>query len=69
MMLENLNSHMQKNETGPGSYTRHTDELKMDERPIYEKESFRTQAVTSLILSRPKSYKTFFQKQVKQLQI
>ena len=37
MMLENLNSPMQKNETGPGPYTRHTSELKMDEILICEK--------------------------------
>ena len=32
MVLGKLDSHMQKNETGPLSYTRHKDKLKMDER-------------------------------------
>ena len=32
MVLEKLDSHMQKNETGPFSYTIHKDKLKMDER-------------------------------------
>ena len=30
MVLEKLDSHMQKNETGPFSYTIHKDKLKMD---------------------------------------
>ena len=33
MVLGKLDSHMQKNETGPFSYTIHKDKLKMDERP------------------------------------
>ena len=32
MVLGKLDSHMQKNETGPFSYTIHKDKLKMDER-------------------------------------
>ena len=32
MVLGKLDSHMQKNETGPLSYTIHKDKLKMDER-------------------------------------
>ena len=32
MGLGKLDSHMQKNETGPLSYTIHKDKLKMDER-------------------------------------
>ena len=31
-----LDNHMQKNETGPFSYTMHKNKLKMDERPKYE---------------------------------
>ena len=30
MMLEKLDSHMQKSETGPLSYTKHKNQLKMD---------------------------------------
>ena len=33
MMLGELDSNMQKNETRPLSYTSHTNKLKMDERP------------------------------------
>ena len=36
MMLGKLDSHMQKNETGPLSYTIHKNRLKMDERPKCE---------------------------------
>ena len=32
MVLGKLDIHMQKNETGPFSYTIHKDKLKMDER-------------------------------------
>ena len=33
MMLAELDSNMQKNETGPFSYTIHKNKFKMDERP------------------------------------
>ena len=33
MVLGKLDRHMQKNETGPLSYTIHKDKLKMNERP------------------------------------
>ena len=36
MVLRKLDSHMQKNETGPLSYTIHKNKLKMDERPKCE---------------------------------
>ena len=36
MMLGKLDSNMQKNETGPLSYTKHKNKLKMDERPKCE---------------------------------
>ena len=36
MMLGNLDSNMQKNETTPLSYTIHKNKLKMDERPKCE---------------------------------
>ena len=36
MVLGTLESHMQKNETGPFSYTIHKDKLQMDERPRCE---------------------------------
>ena len=36
MVLGKLDSHMQKNETGPFSYTIHKDKLKIDERPKQE---------------------------------
>ena len=36
MVLEKLDSHMQKNETGPLSYTIHKNKFKMDERPKCE---------------------------------
>ena len=36
MVLGKLDSHVQKNETRPFSYTRHKDELKMDERSTCE---------------------------------
>ena len=32
-LFNKLDSHMQKNATGPFSYTTHKDKLKMDERP------------------------------------
>jgi len=35
-MLGKLDSHMQKNEPGPLSYTTHKNRLKMDERPKRE---------------------------------
>ena len=38
MVLGKLDSHMQKNETGPFSYTIHKNKLKMDERSEYETE-------------------------------
>ena len=37
MLLWKLDSHMQENETGPFSYTRHKNRLKMDERPECER--------------------------------
>ena len=36
MVLEKLDSDIQKNETGPFSYTTHKNKLKMDERPKCE---------------------------------
>ena len=36
MVLEELESDMQKNETGPVSYTIHKNKFKMDERPKCE---------------------------------
>ena len=36
MVFGKLDSHMQKNEIGPLSYTTHKNKLKMDERPKYE---------------------------------
>ena len=36
VVLGKLDSHMQKNETGPFSYTTHENRLKMDERPQCE---------------------------------
>ena len=36
MVLGKLDSHMQKNETGPFVYTIHKNRLKMDERPKFE---------------------------------
>jgi len=36
MVLGKLDSHMQKNETGPFPYTTHKNRLKMDERHICE---------------------------------
>ena len=36
MVLGNLDSHMQKNETGLFPYTIHKNRLKMDERPECE---------------------------------
>ena len=36
MVLGKLDSHMQKNETGPFSYTIHKDKFKMDGRPQCE---------------------------------
>ena len=36
MVLGELDSNMQKNESGPLSYTRHKKKLKMDERPKCE---------------------------------
>ena len=36
MVLGKLDSHMQKNETGPFPYTTHENRLKMDERPQCE---------------------------------
>ena len=36
MVLRKLDSDMQKNETGPLSYTIHKNKLKMDERPKCE---------------------------------
>ena len=33
MVLEKVDSNMQKNENGPLSYTIHKDKIKMDERP------------------------------------
>ena len=36
MVLGKLDSHMQKNKTGPFSYTIHKNTLKMDERPNSE---------------------------------
>ena len=38
MVLEKLDNCMQKNETGPFSYTTHKNRLKMDERPKCERE-------------------------------
>ena len=35
MVLGKLDSHVQKNETGPSSYTTHKDKLKMDERSFF----------------------------------
>ena len=37
MVLRKLDSHMQKNETGPFPYTTHKNRLQMDERPQCEK--------------------------------
>ena len=37
MVLGKLDSHMQKNETGPFPYTTHVNRLKMDEGPQCEK--------------------------------
>ena len=36
MVLGKLNNYMQKNETGPLSYTTHKNKLKMDENPKYK---------------------------------
>ena len=36
MLLGTLDSHMQKKELGPLSYTRHKNKFKMDERPTGE---------------------------------
>ena len=36
MVLEELDSYMQKNETGPLSYTIHKSQLKMDQRATCE---------------------------------
>ena len=36
MVLGKLNNNMQKNETGPLSYTIHINKFEMDERPKYE---------------------------------
>ena len=36
IVLEKLDSHMQKNETGPLSNTKHKNKFKMDERPKCE---------------------------------
>ena len=36
MVLGELDSNMQKNESGPLSYTIHKNKLKMDEKPKYE---------------------------------
>ena len=36
IVLGKLDSYMQKNETGPFSYTRHKNKPKMDERPKCE---------------------------------
>ena len=36
MVLENLDEHMQKNETPPPSYTTHKNKLKMDKRLKYK---------------------------------
>jgi len=52
MVLEKLNSHMQKNESGPFSYTIHKNKLKMDERlqcetGIYQNPRREHKAVTS----------------------
>ena len=38
---ENLDSNVQKNETGPLSYTIHKNKFKMDETPKYEIESIK----------------------------
>ena len=39
MVLEELDSNMQKDETRPLSYTIHKNKLKMEERPKYETEN------------------------------
>ena len=41
MVLEKLDSHMQKNETGPFFYTIHKDKLKMDEGLNVRQESIK----------------------------
>ena len=41
MVLGQLDSHIQKNETRPSSYTIHKYKLKMDERPQCEQESIK----------------------------
>ena len=42
MMLGELDNNMQKNETGPLSYTIHKNKLKMDERPKCDTETIKT---------------------------
>uniref|UniRef100_A0ABI7YX85 Uncharacterized protein n=1 Tax=Felis catus TaxID=9685 RepID=A0ABI7YX85_FELCA len=42
MILGKLDSNMQKNETGPLSYTIHKNKFKMDERPKYETKNHQT---------------------------
>jgi len=41
MVLGKLDSHMQKNETGPYPYTTHKNRLKMGERPNVRQESIK----------------------------
>ena len=41
MVLGKLDSHMQKNETGPFPHTIHKNRLKIDERPKCETESIK----------------------------
>ena len=59
MVLGKLDGNMQKNETGPLSYTIHKNKFKMDERPERQepsKSERRTQAATSLTSAVATSY-------------
>ena len=60
MVLGKLDGNMQKNETGPLSYTIHKNKFKMDERPKCEtgnnQNPGRTQAATSLTSAIATSY-------------
>ena len=72
MMLGELDSNMQKNETRPLPYTIHQNKLKMDERPKCETGSHQNpqgeSRQKSLILASGTSYSTHLRRQEKQKQ-
>ena len=73
MVLGELDSNMQKNETRPLSYTIHKNKLKMDERPECEPGNHQTpggesRKKTSLTSAAATSYSTCLQRQGKQKQ-